>query len=108
MEGRRMAKASCLLVSAICSLFSVICHLIRHEFQERAVGIPEIDAGALPLGALALYRPKLDRHLMAGQMRDGVGDRTFPLEADVAVAGLDRQARHDHAAHAGSVEIELG
>src|SRR6266849_5049982 len=41
-------------------------------------------------------------------MRDGVGDRTFPLEADIAVAGLHRQARHDHAAHARSVKIELG
>src|SRR5262249_40220603 len=34
--------------------------------------------------------------------------RTFPLEADIAVAGLHRQARHDHAAHPGPVKIELG
>src|SRR5258708_36385871 len=41
-------------------------------------------------------------------MRDGIGDRAFPFETDVAIAGLHRQPGHDHAAHAGSVKIELG
>src|SRR5260370_15234450 len=81
---------------------------IRHEFQERAVGIAEIDAGALPFGANALHGSELDRHLVAGQMRDGIGDRAFPLEADVAVAWLHRHARRDHTAHAGSGKIWLG
>src|ERR1700730_18420439 len=81
---------------------------IRHEFQERAVGIAEIHAGTLPLRAVAYDRPEFDRDLMALEMIDRVGDRPLPLEADVAVPGLHRQARHDHAAHAGPMEIELG
>src|SRR5260370_22007091 len=92
---------------AIRRLSSVIRHLIRHEFQERAVGIAEIDAGALPLGALAFHGPELDRHLVTSEMCDGVGDRAFPFETDIAVAGLHRQPRYAHAAHAGSAKIEL-
>src|SRR5260370_42108388 len=81
---------------------------IRHEFEERAVGIAEIDAGAPPFGANALHGSELDRHLVAGQMRDGIGDRAFPLEADVAVAWLHRQAPRDHTPHAGSLKVALG
>src|SRR5262252_1133014 len=87
---------------------SSVASLIRHKFEQRAVRIAEIHAGALTLGAIAPHRTQLDCYPVARQMRDGIADRALPLEANVAVTGLHRQACHDHAAHAGPVEIELG
>src|SRR5215472_14495136 len=89
-------------------LSSVLCHLIRHEFKQRAVGIPKINAGALAFGAVTFHRSKLDRHPVTRKMCNGIADRALPFEADVAIAGLHRKARHDHPAHARSMKIELG
>src|SRR5690242_1892700 len=66
----------------------VLSASVRDEFHQRPVGIAEIDAGALPFRAEALHRPALDRDGMGGEMRDRLGDRALPFEADVAVAGL--------------------
>src|SRR5215510_4089447 len=87
--------------SVICHLSSVLCSLIRHEFKQRPVGIAKIHAGALAFGAVAFHRSKFDRDPLALQMCNSIGDRSLPLEADVAIAGLYRQASNDHAAHAG-------
>src|SRR5215213_3789954 len=80
---------------------------IRHEFHQRAVRIAEIDAGALALGAEPLRRPGVDRDVVVLQMRNGVLDRTRPLKAQIAVAGLHRQARHLGRADALAVDVEL-
>src|SRR5262245_62524354 len=41
-------------------------------------------------------------------MRDGVRDRAFPFEAEVAVARLHRQPRHLGGREARAMQIELG
>jgi hypothetical protein len=58
----------------------------RNEFQQRAVRIAEIDAGAGALGAEALDRTRIDRDAAALEVSDGIRDRPIPLEAQIAVA----------------------
>src|SRR5215471_4750541 len=82
--------------------------MIGNEFQQRAVGVAEIDAGAGALRAEALDRPGVDWHAAALKVDDGVGNRPIPLEAEVAVARLDRKARHLGRMKARSMQIELG
>src|SRR5262245_64191599 len=81
--------------------------MIGNEFQQRAVGVAKIDAGAGALGAEALGRPGVDRDAAALKVDDGVGNRPIPLEAEVAVARLDRKARHLGRMKARSMQIEL-
>src|SRR5262249_25080201 len=81
--------------------------MVGNEFQQRAVGVAEIDAGAGALGAEALNRPGVDRDTATLKMGDGVGNRPIPLEAEVAVARLDRKARHLGRMKARSMQIEL-
>src|SRR6266478_8419917 len=84
-----------------------ILAVIGNEFQQRTVGIAEIDAGAGAFGAEALDRPGVDRDPAALEVGDGVGNRPVPLEAEIAVAGLDRKPRHLGRMKAGPVQIEL-
>src|SRR5262245_61154615 len=81
--------------------------MVGNEFQQRAVGVAEIDAGAGALGAEALDRPGVDRDTAALKVDDGVGNRPIPLEAEVAIARLDRKARHLSRMKARSMQIEL-
>src|SRR5262249_57317968 len=81
--------------------------MIGNEFQQRAVGVAEIDAGAGALGAVALDRPGVDRDTATLKVGDGVGNRPAPLEAEVAVARLDRKPRHLGRMKARSMQIEL-
>src|SRR5262249_48064645 len=81
--------------------------LIGNEFQQRTVGVAEIDAGAGALGAEALDRPGVDRDTAALKMGDGVGNRPVPLEAEVAVARLHGKPRHLGWMKARSMQIEL-
>src|SRR6516162_7593506 len=81
--------------------------MIGNEFQQRAVGVAEIDAGAGALGAEALDRPGVDRDPATLKVGDGVGNRPVPLEAKVAVARLDRKPRHLGRMKARSMQIEL-
>src|SRR5262249_29603428 len=81
--------------------------MIRNEFQQRAVGVAEIDAGAGALCAEALDRPGVDGHTAALEMDDGICDRPVPLEAKIAVAGRDRQPRHLGRMKARTMQVEL-
>src|SRR5262249_10414830 len=81
--------------------------MIGNEFQQRAVGVAEIDAGAGALGAEALDRPGVDRDTAALKVDDGVGNRPVPLEAEVAVAWLHWKPRHLGGMKARSMQIEL-
>src|SRR6516225_9071963 len=81
--------------------------MIGNEFQQRAVGVAEIDAGAGALGAEALDRPGVDRDTAALKVGDGVRNRPVPLEAQIAVARLDRQPRHLGWVKARPMQIEL-
>src|SRR5262245_13301151 len=81
--------------------------MVGNEFQQRAVGVAKIDAGAGALRAEALDRPGVDRDAAALKVDDGVGNRPIPLEAEVAVARLDRKARHLGRMKARSMQIEL-
>src|SRR5262245_61018454 len=81
--------------------------MVGNEFQQRAVGVAEIDAGAGALGAEALDRPGVDRDTATLKVGDGVGNRPAPLEAEVAVARLDRKPRHLGRMKARSMQIEL-
>src|SRR5262249_55057787 len=81
--------------------------MVGNKFQQRAVGVAEIDAGAGALGAEPLDRPGVDRDAAALKVDDGVGNRPIPLEAEVAVARLDRKARHLGRMKARSMQIEL-
>src|SRR3954470_14209875 len=78
--------------------------LIGNELEQRAVGIAEIDAGSRALCTEALDGPGVDRDAAALEMADGVGDRPVPLEAEIAVAGLDRKPR---GVKSRPVQIEL-
>src|SRR5690348_11390257 len=40
-------------------------------------------------------------------MRNRLGDRPVPFEAEIAVAGLDGQPRHLRRLHAGPMHVEL-
>src|SRR5262245_21095650 len=84
-----------------------ILAIIGNEFQQRAVGVAEINASAGALGAKALDRPGVARDTAALKVDDGVRNWPVPLEAEVAVARLDRKARHLGRMKARSVQIEL-
>src|SRR5260370_38875197 len=84
-----------------------ILAVIGNELQQRTVGIAEIDADAGPFGAEALDRPGVNRDPAALKVDDGVRNRPVPLEAEIAVAGLDRKPRHLGRMKAGPVQIEL-
>src|SRR5262249_23585743 len=79
----------------------------RDEFQQRAIGIAEIDASASPLGAEALNGAGVDRNPATSKVCDGVADGTAPLKAEVAVSRLHRQPRHLGRRKSRPVEIEL-
>ena len=89
-----------------CRVLQPFSSSVRHEFHQRAVGIAEIDAGARALGAVALHRPEFDAHALAPEMRDRVGDRPDPFEAEIAVAGRDRKPRDRRASRRGRA-VEL-
>ena len=80
---------------------------IRHEFHQRAVGIAEIDAGALPLGAEALQRTPLDGDTAALKVLYRIRDRSAPFKTKIAVAGRDRKPRHFRGLDAGAMNVEL-
>src|SRR5579883_63272 len=80
---------------------------VGHELHQRSIRIAEVDAGAAALGAEALHRAGFDLDAVALQVRDSVGDRTSPLEAEVAVARLHRQPRHLGRLDARPVHVEL-
>src|SRR5258707_12659867 len=84
-----------------------ILAVIGNEFQQRTVGIAEIDAGAGPFGAEALDRSGVNRDPAALEVGDGVRNRPVPLAAEIAVAGLDRKPRHLARATARPVQLEL-
>src|SRR5207253_2868675 len=89
------------------SLALSVAGLVGDEFEQRAVGVTEIDAGASPLGAETPDRPGMDRNPAALEMADRVGNRTGPFETEIAVAGLHGQPRHLGGMKAGAVQIEL-
>src|SRR5580700_10609378 len=80
---------------------------IGHEFHERSIGIAEVNTGAGALGAEALHRTALDSDAATLQMRDGIGNRPHPFEAQIAVAWCDRQPRYLGRLHAWPVHVEL-
>src|SRR4051794_22040917 len=80
---------------------------IGDEFEQRAVRIAKIYARACTLRAEALDRPGVDRHAQALEMGNGVGNGPVPFEAKVAVAGLDRKARHLGRMKSRPMQIEL-
>src|SRR5215217_2160669 len=65
--------------------------VVRDEFQEAAVGIPEVDADPLTLGAKPRNRAGLNLDAMLRQVSNRVLDRSRPPEAQVAVARLHRE-----------------
>src|SRR5262245_19584361 len=81
--------------------------MVGNEFQERAVGVAEIEAGAGPLSAEALQRPGLDRNAAALEVNEGSRERSVPLEAHIAVARCDRQPRHLRRMKARTMQVEL-
>src|SRR5262249_17706439 len=81
--------------------------LIGDKFQQRTLGITAIDACACPFGAEALDRPGVDRDMAALKVGDGVRNRPVPLEAQIAVARLDRKPRHLGRVKARPMQIEL-
>jgi hypothetical protein len=83
------------------------CAVVRDELEERAVGVAEIDAGAGALGADAGDGADLDGNLVGPQVGDGLGDRARPLEAEIAAAGGDGQARVRVARDPGTMQIQL-
>src|ERR1700691_4995989 len=85
--------------------FSGSC--VGHELHQRAVGIAEIDAGARTLGAEALHRPALDANTATIERGDGIGDRPYPFEAQVAVARCHRQPLHLRGLAARAMNVEL-
>src|SRR4029079_14596620 len=80
---------------------------VRDEFQQRAIGIAEVDAEAGAARGRTLDRPQLDGHAQRIEVRLGFRDRAGPLEAQVAVARLNRHARHRRRTQAGSMTVEL-
>src|SRR5262249_14092293 len=81
--------------------------MVGNEFQERAVGVAEIDAGAGPLGAEALHRPGLDGNAAALEVNDGVRDRPVPLKANIAVARSYRKPCDLRRRKSRSMQVEL-
>jgi hypothetical protein len=55
--------------------------VVRDEFQEAAVGIPEVDADPLTLGAKPRNRAGLNLDAMLRQVSNRVLDRSRPPEA---------------------------
>src|SRR5205807_7214604 len=76
-------------------------------FEQAAVRIAEIHAGARSARALAAKRSGLDRDAMAREVRDRGIDRARPLEAEIAVARRDRHPRDRGGLHARRMDIEL-
>src|SRR5205085_9274202 len=54
-------------------------------------GIAEVNARSTTTGAVAFDGTGLDVHAVLLEMRDHLGDRPVPDEAEIAVAELDRQ-----------------
>src|SRR5262245_45774548 len=81
--------------------------MIGNECQQEGVGVAEIGAGAGASGAEALERSGVDRDRATLKVGDGVGNRRVPLEAEVAVARLDRKPRHLGRMKARSMQIGL-
>jgi len=80
---------------------------IGNKFHQRAVRIAEVHACAGALGAETLHRSSFDGNAAVLEMPHCVGDRSIPLEAQVAVAGGDRQPRHLGGGDSWSVHVEL-
>src|SRR5436190_2674121 len=64
--------------------------LVGDEFQERTVGIAEVNTGTCTLSAMALHRPRLDCNSEASKMRHRIGDKSPPFEAEIAISWLNR------------------
>ena len=106
----------CHAVCSRCRLRLILCESlwlffralrIGNKLHQRAVGIAKIDAAARPLGAEALERAALDGDTAAFKMDHGLGDRSAPFEAQIAVAGRDRKTRHLRRLDARPVDVEL-
>src|SRR5258708_6588552 len=80
---------------------------VRDELQQAAVGVAEIDARAAAAGTIPLHRAELHADAVALEMRDRFGDRSRPLEAEVAVPGRDGDPRDGRRRDAGRVRVQL-
>ena len=81
--------------------------VVGDELQQRPVWIAEVDALALAACAVALDGSFLDRDAAFGEMRHGATDRAVPDEAQVAIAGLDRDPRNWASGDAGAMDLQL-
>src|SRR6185312_1112928 len=81
--------------------------MVADELHERAIRIAEIDAGAFALPAEARHRSQLDLDAVGAQMLHRTLDRAVPAETEIAVSGLDRDARQRLGLHARPVAIQL-
>src|SRR5499427_10832438 len=80
---------------------------VAHKFHERAVRIAEIDRGTWPFRAKPLHWTALDDNSMLFQVLNRALDRALPLEAQIAVARLHRQACDLCRLYAWPMHVEL-
>src|SRR6202047_356224 len=80
---------------------------VGDEFDERPVGIPEVDAGAGAFCPETLHWPGFNGDAAAIKMRHGLADRSRPFKAKVTVPRLDRQAGDLGRPHSRPMQIEL-
>src|SRR5262245_49221133 len=80
---------------------------VRDELEQRPVGVAEVDALALAVGAAARDRADLDLDASGRQVLDRAGDRAVPHEAQIAVPRADAVARDRRGVHARPVDVQL-
>jgi hypothetical protein len=80
---------------------------VRDELEERPVGIAEVHAHARSLRSAAGHRSGLHPNAVGFKVRGRQFDRTVPLEAEVAIAGDDGDARDHRRPHSRTVHVQL-
>src|SRR5947199_163977 len=80
---------------------------VADEFEQGAVRVAEVDAGANAAGPETRDRAEFDRDAVGREMGDGRGDRAGPLEAQVAAAGHDGPPGQRFARRPRTVDVEL-
>jgi hypothetical protein len=82
---------------------------VGDELEQAAIGIAEVNARSLALGAEPGHRAGLDFDSVCGKVRDRTVDRAGPDEAEVTVPGPNRKASYVRRwEEARAMDVELG
>src|SRR6516225_5411740 len=93
--------------AVICRPRAVRFKLVGDEFEQRAIGITEVDAGTGAFRPKTLHRPGMNGDAPALEMGNGVNNGPMPLEAQIAVSRLHRQSCNLGGVHSRPMQVEL-